>query len=209
VQDMNRLHAIAGEVREEMHLDDAAFLPFAATFDGFVPRYVAWLREREAEGIGWIDGERELTTRPDAWGGVAMQGRVDRIDADAPGRALQLIDYKTGSADELIRKARDRLEDTQLAFYAALVSGQPAPVGARATVLGAGYLTLDERDRIRLIEHLEVESSGQRLVEGIGAELARIRAGEPLRALGEGRACQYCEARGLCRRDHWPAAESA
>ena len=75
--------------------------------------------------------------------------------------------------------------------------------------LSAGYLTLDERDRIRLIEHLEVESSARRLVEGIGADLARIGIGEPLRALGEGRACEYCEARGLCRRDLWPAESVA
>jgi ATP-dependent helicase/nuclease subunit B len=142
-QDRDRLHAIGRDVREEMHLDDAAFLPFVASFQGFVPRYLAWIGEREAGGMRWIDGEHELTTRPDAWGGVAMHGRVDRVDADAPGRALQLIDYKTGSADELIRKARDRLEDTQLAFYGALVAGQSAADSDQTATLSAGYLTLD------------------------------------------------------------------
>ena len=35
--------------------------------------------------------------------------------------------------------------------------------------------------------------------EAIGARAA----GEPLPALGEGKACEYCAARGLCRKDFW------
>jgi ATP-dependent helicase/nuclease subunit B len=205
-EDSARLRVIADAVRTEMHLDEAAFLPFQASFDGFVPRYVAWLREREAAGARWLDGEREVTVQPPAWGGTAMRGRLDRIDVLADA-ALQLIDYKTGSAEELIRKVHDPLEDTQLAFYAALVGAQAEQAG-ESVALQAAYLTLDERERVRLIEHEDVQASADRLLEGIGAELARIRAGAPLPALGEGRACTYCEARGLCRRDHWPAAEA-
>ena len=205
-EDSARLRAIGTAVRVEMHLDEAAFLPFEATFEGFVPRYIAWLHEREAAGARWLDGEREATVQPPAWGGTAMQGRIDRIDALAAG--MQLIDYKTGSADELIRKVHDPLEDTQLAFYAALVRAQAEQAG-EPVALQAAYLTLDERERVRLIEHPGVETSARRLIEGVGAELARVRAGAPLPALGEGRACTYCQARGLCRRDHWPAAEAS
>jgi ATP-dependent helicase/nuclease subunit B len=45
------------------------------------------------------------------------------------------------------------------------------------------------------------------LVAGVGRDLARLRAGATMPALGEGSACEYCAARGLCRRDHWPADE--
>ncbi len=34
-------------------------------------------------------------------------------------------------------------------------------------------------------------------------DLERIRAGTGMAALGEGRVCEYCEMRGLCRRDDW------
>jgi ATP-dependent helicase/nuclease subunit B len=34
-------------------------------------------------------------------------------------------------------------------------------------------------------------------------DLARIEAGAPLAALGEGKVCDFCAARGLCRRDFW------
>jgi len=37
---------------------------------------------------------------------------------------------------------------------------------------------------------------------------ARVREGAALPALGEGVACDWCAARGLCRRDHWTAEEA-
>ena len=33
-----------------------------------------------------------------------------------------------------------------------------------------------------------------------------LEPGEPLQALGQGELCEHCEARGLCRRDHWGKA---
>jgi len=73
--------------------------------------------------------------------------------------------------------------------------------------LAAVYLPLDESDAIRAIEHKDVAASAERLVENVGRELSRIRAGAALPALGEGSTCDFCEARGLCRRDHWASEE--
>jgi len=196
-----RLRAVADEVQAEMHFEDDAFLPYAASFEAFVPRYVEWLHERDRQGVRWLAGEQGLEAQPPAWHGIAMQGRVDRMDL-LPDGATELIDYKTGNAEALRRKAADGLEDTQLAFYAALVAasdGDPR--------IAAGYLPLDERDRLRIVPHEGVAENARALVDGIGAELARVRAGAPLPALGEGSACTWCAARGLCRRDHWPARE--
>jgi ATP-dependent helicase/nuclease subunit B len=39
------------------------------------------------------------------------------------------------------------------------------------------------------------------LVEGIQHDLARIADGPAMPALGEGSVCDYCAARGLCRKD--------
>jgi ATP-dependent helicase/nuclease subunit B len=202
-----RLHAVADEVQAEMRFDAAAFLPFAATFARFVPRYVEWLRGRDAGGARWLDGEVELSALPPAWAGIAMHGIVDRVDSvfGEAGPTTQLIDYKTGSAQALRDQMRQPAEDTQLAFYAALMAAQSTAGGP----IAAAYLPLDESGAIRPIEHPDVEATAERLVAGVGAELARIRAGAPLPALGDGRACTYCEARGLCRRDQWPAATAA
>jgi ATP-dependent helicase/nuclease subunit B len=43
------------------------------------------------------------------------------------------------------------------------------------------------------------------LVQGVQDDLRRIGEGAHLQALGEGQACEYCAARGLCRKDFWGA----
>jgi ATP-dependent helicase/nuclease subunit B len=47
------------------------------------------------------------------------------------------------------------------------------------------------------------------LSEHLAAERVRIEQGAPLPALGEGTVCEVCEARGLCRRDHWSLGDEA
>ena len=199
----SRLHETASQVRQEMRLDDAAFLPFAATFMRFAPRYIEWLHERDRAGAQWLDGERELKASPAEWAGIAMRGVIDRVDS-APGDdgpVTQLIDYKTGSAQMLRSLVKQPQEDTQLAFYAALMAQQSQSAGA----VGAVYLALDAADGIKAIEHKNVELTARQLIAGIGRDLARLRDGAAMPALGEGRACDFCQARGLCRRDHWVA----
>ncbi|MEO7010545.1 MAG: PD-(D/E)XK nuclease family protein, partial [Caldimonas sp.] len=167
-----RLHAAAREIQEEMRFDAAAFLPYEATFARFAPRYVEWLHRRDASGASWQDGEVELVARPAEWAGIEMHGIVDRVDS-VPGDepVLQLIDYKTGSAQALRELLKRPSEDTQLAFYAALMAAQSEAVGA----IGAAYLPLDESGAIRVIEHADVEATARRLVSEVGGELARIR----------------------------------
>ena len=197
-EDAERLRRIGAQEQMEMGLGADEFLPFAASFERFVPLYVDWLHSRDAAGARWEDGERDLRTRPDALGGTELHGVIDRIDRVEHGAALELIDYKTSSVDRLRKKLKQPLEDTQLAFYAALLAPQSA------LPLRACYLPLDQTGEIAALPHVDVQRSAAILVHELGAELARLRAGEPLPALGEGEVCDTCEARGLCRRDHWP-----
>lgn len=198
-----RLHEIAQAVQAEMGLADDEFLPFAAAFDGVATRYVAWLHERDAAGARWQGGERDCRIRPEALHGIELQGVIDRIDRVDAGTAVQLIDYKTVKADKLKRQVREPLEDTQLAFYAALLSGETEGP------LQACYLALDDDERIVEVPHEDVRHSAEVMLRELGGEFARLRAGAPLPALGEEPTCEYCEARGLCRRDHWPDGQGA
>jgi ATP-dependent helicase/nuclease subunit B len=193
--EVGRLIELAAEIRDEQGLDAAAFVPFADSFAALAPRYIAWLHAREAGGWRWQAGEVPHEVRPAALGGVALQGVIDRIDAN--GASLELIDYKTGGRDKLVEKLRNPFEDTQLAFYAALL-GEEARAG-----LSARYLLIGKAQRLDAVEHPQVERSAAALVQGLGDELARLAAGAPMPPLGEGASCEYCAARGLCRRDHW------
>ncbi len=200
-EEARSLHEIALAVQEEQGLDGAEFLPYAATFRRFVPRYLNWLARRDAEGAAWLDGERALTASPEGWGGTEMFGVIDRVDSVSgeDGPVTQLIDYKTGSSSALRQKTKQPLEDTQLAFYAGLMAQQSESVGR----LGAAYVALDDGDAIQTLVHADVEHSAARLMEGIADDLHRLRGGAPLPALGEGAVCETCDVRGLCRRDEW------
>ncbi|RZL30679.1 MAG: PD-(D/E)XK nuclease family protein, partial [Rubrivivax sp.] len=180
---------------ELAHVDEIDFLPFSAAFERLRPLYLAWLAETEATGQRYAAGELDRDCRPFAapLQGVVLKGRLDRIDDSAQG--TWLLDYKTGDAKTLKDKVAAKLEDTQLATYALLSGAEPG--------LKAGYLVLDDGKGVALLPHDDVSATALALRDGLQADLAALRDGALLPALGEGRVCDFCEARGICRRDDW------
>ena len=178
---------------EAATLDPADFLPFRAAFERLLPRYVSWLAEAEARGQRFEAGEVERSCQPfdGPLAALTLQGRIDRIDSTPAGTLL--LDYKTGRAKDLKDKLKAPLEDTQLAIYALLMDADPD--------LQAAYLAMDEPDALVTVPHPEVSATAQALRDGLQADLAAVLGGAALPALGEGRVCDYCEARGLCRKD--------
>jgi ATP-dependent helicase/nuclease subunit B len=86
-----------------------------------------------------------------------------------------------------------------LAFYAALRPEDD---------LSAMYLGLSDRGEMTEVEQSEIGMLRDLLLQGVLDDLGRMREGEPLVALGQGQSCQYCQARGLCRRDFvWAQSE--
>ena len=125
-------------------------------------------------------------------GALTLAGRIDRIDRTPDG--MLVMDYKTEGLPSTKDRMKAPLEDTQLAFYALLLPGE---------TVQAAYLNVGERGKVEAVPHPELAQAAHLLQEGIEAELRRIGQGAPLPALGEGRACEFCAARGLCRRDGW------
>ena len=196
-EDSTRLRRNAVELIAEQHLPAADFLPFSASFERFAPRYLVWLAETEAGGQHYLAGEesRSLQVFGDpVLAPLNLQGRLDRIDSEKAGHVL--IDYKTGGSFALKQRLARPLEDTQLMVYAALMLDADVPLRAR-------YLALDDAAGITAVEHPNVEHSAALMIDGLGEDLLSAFAGAPLPALGEGGACDYCEMRGLCRRDDW------
>ena len=207
LDELTRLKQAAVEVQHALGLPDDAFLPHAAWFEVLAPRYLDWLAAHEAQGHEFAEGELDLAVQPEALRavGLKLQGRLDRVDLhhERQGRAgLLIIDYKTSRADALKRKLNDPQEDTQLPFYAALLAHGPQAESLQPSAIGAAYLPL-ETDPIKLLVHDEVQVHAQELLAGLAHDWARMAEGSPLPALGEGRTCEYCEMRGLCRKDHW------
>ena len=99
-----------------------------------------------------------------------------------------------GSRTATAARIKEPFEDTQLAFYAALLTDD---------TLEAAYVNVGERDGTRTYAQPEVVEVRDALVHGILHDMRRIGEGASLPALGEGMACEYCAARGLCRKDFW------
>jgi ATP-dependent helicase/nuclease subunit B len=204
--------------RELADLSERAFAPvvarnylaqaWLARWKALIPAYLDWQREREAEGwtfkAGEVQKEIELTTpRGNA---LALRGRIDRIDVRAPAGDQQsekqadssfesaVVDYKTRDPGKLRKSLALPGEDVQLPVYA-LLWGAP--------VAEALFLSLD-RDGVGAVE---LEGDVDALAETVRARLGELFdalcAGARLPAQGVEEVCEYCEARGLCRRNHW------
>ena len=180
----------AHETTREHGLLEGDFLPFAAVWPTVRDGYLAWLAEYDATGGHFERAEAEGHTPLGAW---QLIGRLDRIDRAVDGQTL-VIDYKTEGRQRTADRIKDAAEDTQLAFYAALLPDDS---------LRAAYLNVGERDGTKLYEQQDVTVLRDRLLAGIQSDLQRISDGARLPALGEGSACDWCAARGLCRKDSW------
>jgi ATP-dependent helicase/nuclease subunit B len=191
-----KLRAVAAAMQLTQGLDDADFMPFAHTLNAFAPHYIEWLHQRDAQGARWQQGEAPFNLSLPDLNGLQLQGVLDRLDT-VRGGALELIDYKTGSATALKDKVATPFEDTQLAVYAALASAH------HAGPLRAFYWAVDGVRGVQSIEHPDVQASAEALMQGLHADWERLQAGAGLPAMGEGGVCQHCSARGLCRKDHW------
>jgi ATP-dependent helicase/nuclease subunit B len=160
-------------------------------------RYVDWAIDDAAGGWVWADGERpgsvEVRWRgPQGERTLRIEGRLDRLDDGPDGR--RVVDYKLGDPQRLKRIAGAADQAAQLALYAWFAE-------ADGEVAASGYLSL-RRDGVKWVPlerpAAEVVAAWRDRLPGV---LARIEAGEPIRASGS--ACEHCASRGLCRKGHW------
>ncbi len=184
------LDITAQEVTRSEGLDDGEFLPFAAAWPHVRDGYLAWLARHEAKGAVFAQAESEHKI---ALGPVSLIGRIDRIDRLPDGTAM-VMDYKTEARTVTSARIKQPEEDTQLAFYAALLEDD---------TLRAAYVNVGERGKTDALEQKSVVEARDLLVQGILHDLDQVAGGASMPALGEGKVCEFCAARGLCRRDWW------
>lgn len=181
----------AREVTQAVGYSDAEFLPFAAAWPAVRDGYLEWLAKHEAGGAVFVEAE---PWKEQPLGKLLLVGRLDRVDRTADGQPF-VIDYKTETASVTKERVKDPTEDTQLAFYAALVADD---------TLRAAYVNVGEKSSgTQTVEQPTVVEARDALVAGIIDDFARIAQGAPLPPLGEGTVCDFCAARGLCRKDFW------
>ena len=214
VNDFNALLAMINVASEQATLalgfSEAEFLPFAATWPRVRAAYLQWLAEHSATGARFQVSEiaRELSLgrlhtagTPADGAGLTLIGKLDRVDTvrppgspvDAPAHTL-VIDYKTEPRNVTMERVSSGSEDTQLAFYAALMADD---------TLSAAYVSLGEKEPTKTYDQPNIVNLRDGLIESILSDMTRIADGAALPALGQGTVCDFCNARGLCRKDFW------
>ena len=104
----------------------------------------------------WVGGREGVDI-----GGIALRGRVDRVDADRDGRELFVVDYKSGGVPP--QNSLGTAKGLQLPLYLmALAAERPG-----AHVVGGAYVSLSEGKRSGVM----VEDAG----DGLGAMSRGLR----------------------------------
>ncbi len=184
------LDTASTQTTQAMGLGAGEFLPFAAAWPTVRDGYVRWLAGHEAAGAVFVSAE---TAKNQGLGTVKLVGRIDRIDRLKDGTHM-VLDYKTEASAKTASRVKQPLEDTQMAFYAALLPDDH---------LQGAYVNVGERDGTKAYPQADVVEARDALIDGILQDMARIAEGAALPALGEGATCDFCNARGLCRKDFW------
>ncbi len=186
------INIAAEKATVELGLSESEFLPFAAIWPRVRAGYLEWLAAHEASGARFVAGEdwKEMPL-----GSVKLIGKIDRIDQMPDGSRI-VLDYKTEARSTTQARISDPQEDTQLTFYAALLDDD---------TLAAAYVNIGEKEATRAYHQPDIVDLRDQLIASVVSDMARIAAAAPLPALGEGKACEYCAARGLCRKDFWNA----
>lgn len=169
---------------------------WAIRWRALIPHYLDWQLAREQDGWRFHASEvkREIAIELPGGASLRVEGRLDRIDEHAQGKRFAVLDYKTRNAKSLKDALKSPGEDVQLPVYAALLA-QPADA--------AFYLSLD-RDTVNEVAiSEEVAEHAQRALARLRDIFSALHDGVPAPAQGIDAVCEWCEMRGLCRRQYW------
>ena len=180
---------------DELSAAEFAALPawtaaaWASQWDKIQPAYIdAWLAHA-SQGWRYESGETDFAVpfTVAGLGEITLHGRVDRVDTK--GDARYVIDYKTSAAQGLKKKLKAPDEAVQLPFYAWLCDA------------AAAYLPINDAPiaALELDGETDVDAISRRLPDLLEA----IATGAAMPASGIDAVCQFCEARGLCRKGMW------
>ena len=169
-----------------------AALGYQSRWGKIMSAYVAWANTHEANGWQFSFGE-QWQERLLSWegGSIKLVGQVDRIDVREDGERL-VLDYKSSKKDKLNNRLKT-LEDHQLPFYGLLLDPPPA---------AAAYVAIDdEKPALAEADNYSMWRDG--LQSQIITNWQAMSEGASLPASGTQKNCDWCDARGLCRKGVW------
>ncbi|MBX7229962.1 MAG: PD-(D/E)XK nuclease family protein [Burkholderiaceae bacterium] len=132
---------------------------------------------------------------------IELYGRLDRVEITASGASI--IDYKTAGQSTLSSRARAPSQYPQLLLYAYLLQDRYSIKDAAFVSIGAGA----RGEVAHVMQEGDIQELIAQIQKTLEAGLQGLQEKMPLPAHGTEPACQYCEARGICRKDYWEHRE--
>lgn len=181
-----------------------------------IPSFVDWQLKREAQGWRYHDAELPVgfmvsLTDPDGvQREIEITGRADRFDVNTTNPTAAVIDYKNQGFKKIQKRAEYLLDDPQLLIYARAVNENAiaAHLPGR-TIEQAEWVSLkadlkkadDKIVRTQSVE--QMPEMMEQFSEQLHEDLKVLWARKPMKAFAPDSVCQYCEARGVCRKGMW------
>ena len=202
---------------ERLIAGDARVLGTLRDWQKQIPSFVDWQIQRESEG--WRYHDAELTvgftlslSDPDGvQRDIRIAGRADRFDIhQSDSTAAAVIDYKNQKMKKIVDRAENILDDPQLLIYARAASENAVAAHIPGRVVGqAAWVSLRadlDKGEDKCIRAYAVENMPELMAEfseQITQDLNTLWARKPMQAFAPDSVCQYCEARGICRKGMW------
>lgn len=179
-----------------------------------IPSFIEWQLGRERQGWQFHDAEVKVgfdlpfTDQNGIQRQIRIEGYADRFDVNTNDKnSASVIDYKNQNINKVESRAETVLDDPQLLIYAR-AANESGQLHGRA-VNHAEWVALkadinkegDDTARSVAIENMPeamTQFSGQ-----ITEDVKALWSGKKIKAFAPDSICQYCEARGICRKGMW------
>jgi ATP-dependent helicase/nuclease subunit B len=182
-----------------------------------IPSFIDWQIQREAEGWRYHDAELAvgfmvMLTDPDGvQREIQIAGRADRFDVNiANASAAAVIDYKNQGIKKIKKRAEHLLDDPQLLIYAravnenAIAAHLPGRIIVQAEWVALKADIKKAEDKIARAHPVEnIPEMMEQFSDQLNKDLDVLWARKPMKAFAPDSICQYCEARGICRKGMW------
>jgi ATP-dependent helicase/nuclease subunit B len=199
---------------ERLIAGDARVLGTLRDWQKQIPSFIQWQLDREAQGWQFHDAEVKVgfdLPFTDSNGNerhIRIEGYADRFDVSIHDpQAASVIDYKNQSLTKVEQRSEVVLDDPQLLIYAR-ASNESNKIPGRA-VNAAEWVALkadvkkEGDDAERSVVITEMPELMQVFSEQMTEDVQSLWSGKPLKAFAPDSVCQYCEARGICRKEMW------
>lgn len=182
-----------------------------------IPSFVDWQLQREEAGWEYFDGEVKVgfdLPFEDSQGQqktIRIEGFADRYDVNLNQEKLaSVIDYKNQRFERVKVRSEHLLDDPQLLIYArAANEAQENHKLSGHQVQQAEWVALKAdlskgvQKAQRGQEVVDMPTMMQQFSEQITEDVEQLWAKKPMQAFAPEGVCQYCEARGICRKGIW------